>query len=64
MIHLLQLVLNRWPSKKFWRGQTMAEYSLILAAIAVVVFISYTQTGQAIADLVSWGKIRDDLLGL
>jgi Flp pilus assembly pilin Flp len=33
------------------RGQTMTEYALILAAIAVVVFITYEVMGQDISTM-------------
>jgi Flp pilus assembly pilin Flp len=36
----------------FARGQTMAEYALIVAAIAVVVFAGYQATGSTISTLV------------
>ncbi len=35
------------------RGQTMTEYALILAAVAVVVFITYEVMGQDISDMVN-----------
>jgi Flp pilus assembly pilin Flp len=35
------------------RGQTMTEYALILAAIAVVVFITYEVMGQDISTMVN-----------
>lgn len=35
------------------RGQTMTEYALILAAIAVVVFITYEVMGQDISSMVN-----------
>jgi Flp pilus assembly pilin Flp len=35
------------------RGQTMTEYALILAAIAVVVFITYEVMGQDITVMVN-----------
>lgn len=35
------------------RGQTMTEYALILAAIAVVVFITYQVMGQDISVMVN-----------
>jgi Flp pilus assembly pilin Flp len=35
------------------RGQTMTEYALILAAIAVVVFITYEVMGQDISVMVN-----------
>ena len=36
----------------FARGQTMAEYALIVAAIAVVVYAGYQATGTTISTLV------------
>lgn len=41
----------------------MTEYSLILAAITILVFGAYTTTGQDVQNLVSWGTIANDLLG-
>jgi Flp pilus assembly pilin Flp len=35
------------------RGQTMAEYALILAAVAVVVYIGYQIMGTTITTLLS-----------
>lgn len=35
------------------RGQTMTEYALILAAIAVVVFITYQAMGTSINTMVN-----------
>jgi Flp pilus assembly pilin Flp len=35
------------------RGQTMAEYALILAAVAVVVFVGYQIMGTTITGLLS-----------
>ena len=35
------------------RGQTMTEYALILAAVAVVVFVTYEVMGQDINSLVN-----------
>ncbi len=37
----------------FVRGQTMTEYALILAAVAVVVFATYETMGQDIESLLS-----------
>jgi len=37
----------------FARGQTMAEYALILAAVAVVVFVGYQTMGTTITTLLS-----------
>ena len=45
--------------KKHTKGQTMTEYALILAAVAVVVFVTYEIMGQDISTLVN--KIDSDL---
>jgi len=37
----------------FARGQTMAEYALILAAVAVIVFAGYQQMGTHISTLLT-----------
>lgn len=50
------LVLRKYVGiKEGWltRGQTMTEYALILAAIAVVVFVTYQIMGQDINSLVN-----------
>jgi Flp pilus assembly pilin Flp len=39
--------------KSLRRGQTMTEYALILAAIAVVVFVTYEVMGQDITVMVN-----------
>jgi len=39
--------------KKLSKGQTMTEYALILAAVAVVVFVTYEVMGQDISTLVN-----------
>jgi Flp pilus assembly pilin Flp len=39
---------------KLSKGQTMTEYALILAAVAVVVFITYEVMGQDISTLVNF----------
>ena len=38
---------------EFARGQTMAEYALLLSAIAVVVYAGYKATGTTISSLLS-----------
>jgi Flp pilus assembly pilin Flp len=38
---------------EFARGQTMTEYALILAAVAVVVFAGYQAMGTTITTLVN-----------
>jgi Flp pilus assembly pilin Flp len=37
----------------FTRGQTMAEYALILAAVAVVVFVGYQTMGSTLTTLLT-----------
>ena len=39
--------------KRLTNGQTMTEYALILAAVAVVVFVTYEVMGQDITKLVT-----------
>ena len=39
--------------KRLSKGQTMTEYALILAAVAIVVFITYEVMGQDIGKLVN-----------
>jgi len=38
-------------ANNFARGQTMAEYALILAAVAVVVFVGYQTMGTTITTM-------------
>jgi Flp pilus assembly pilin Flp len=40
-------------AREYQRGQTMAEYALILAAVAVVVFIGYQLMGTTITTLLT-----------
>jgi Flp pilus assembly pilin Flp len=40
-------------AREFSRGQTMAEYALILAAVAVVVFVGYQTMGTTITTLLT-----------
>jgi Flp pilus assembly pilin Flp len=39
--------------KRLSKGQTMTEYALILAAVAIVVFITYQLMGQDIGSMVN-----------
>jgi Flp pilus assembly pilin Flp len=39
--------------REYQRGQTMAEYALIMAAVAVVVFVGYQTMGTTITTLLS-----------
>jgi Flp pilus assembly pilin Flp len=45
------------------KGQTMTEYALILAAIAILAFAAYQETGQDINSLVTWTVVDKDLTG-
>ncbi len=45
-------VKAREMGKRLSKGQTMTEYALILAAVAIVVFITYEVMGQDIGTLV------------
>ena len=45
--------------RKWSKGQTMAEYAIVTAAIAAVVFAVYQVTGGDIATMV--GKVNADL---
>jgi Flp pilus assembly pilin Flp len=42
------------------KGQTMTEYALILAAVAVVVFVTYQVLGQRINNFTTW-QVDNDL---
>jgi Flp pilus assembly pilin Flp len=46
-------------AREWHKGQTMTEYALILAAVAVVVFVTYEILGQDINGLVK--SIDSDL---
>jgi Flp pilus assembly pilin Flp len=39
--------------REYQRGQTMAEYALIMAAVAVVVFAGYQTMGTTITSLLT-----------
>ncbi|HVC43918.1 MAG TPA: Flp family type IVb pilin [Candidatus Binataceae bacterium] len=39
------------------RGQTMTEYALILAAVAILVFVTYETMGNTINSMVEWQTI-------
>jgi Flp pilus assembly pilin Flp len=45
--------ITRWyvKAREWQRGQTMTEYALILAAVAVVVYIGYQTMGNDIQSL-------------
>ena len=38
-------------AREFQKGQTMAEYALIMAAVAVIVFVAYEKMGTTITTL-------------
>ena len=40
-------------AREFQKGQTMAEYALIMAAVAVVVFVGYQTMGTTITSLLT-----------
>jgi Flp pilus assembly pilin Flp len=64
MRSLIQLfIAYREARRHFDRGQTMTEYALILAAVAIAVFVAFTSTGNSIDAMVSWNAIDKDLLG-
>jgi predicted DNA-binding protein (UPF0278 family) len=46
--------------KRLSKGKTMTEYALILAAVAIVVFITYEVMGQDIGKLVQQHRQRAD----
>ena len=41
------------------KGQTMTEYAMIVAAIAVVVLVTYQVMGQRINQLAGWAVDND-----
>ncbi|HJU29641.1 MAG TPA: Flp family type IVb pilin [Candidatus Binataceae bacterium] len=50
----MRFVTKVWAkAQELRRGQTMTEYALILAAIAIVVFVTYEVMGQDIGTLVN-----------
>jgi hypothetical protein len=44
---------------KLTKGQTMTEYAMIVAAIAVVVLVTYQVMGQRINQLAAWAVDND-----
>jgi Flp pilus assembly pilin Flp len=50
--------VREW-NKGLTKGQTMTEYALIMAAVAVVVFVTYQTMGNDIGSVVN--KINTDL---
>ncbi len=45
--------------RKLSKGQTMTEYAIIVAAIAIVVLVTYQVMGQRINQLASWAVDKD-----
>ena len=45
--------------REYQRGQTMAEYALIMAAVAVVVFVGYQTMGTTVTTLL--GSVNSQL---
>jgi Flp pilus assembly pilin Flp len=58
------IVRLRESVRNLTSGQTMTEYAMILAGVAVVAFTAYEFLGQDINNLVSWQSIDNDLTGL
>jgi Flp pilus assembly pilin Flp len=46
--------------RKVAKGQTMTEYALILAAVAIAVFVTYQVMGQDLTHLITW-QVDNDL---
>lgn len=57
-------MLFREITRRVSRGQTMAEYALILAAVLVAAAAAYYSVGNTINTLVVWNIVDQDLLGL
>jgi Flp pilus assembly pilin Flp len=56
----MNILFTLWVMVKgFRRGQTMTEYALIMAAVAIVVFATYQVMGNDIGSLVN--KVNTDL---
>lgn len=51
--------VREW-ARRVSRGQTMTEYALILAAVAIVAYVTYQVMGQDIGSMVS--KINSALI--
>ncbi len=42
------------------RGQTMVEYAMLVAVLAIVLFASYQGMGQAVENMFAW-QVDNDL---
>lgn len=49
----MELLLRTWVRVRELEGQSMTEYALILAAIAVAAFSTYAALGNRLVNLVS-----------
>ncbi len=54
----MEAVTKAWVKVREWqkrlsKGQTMTEYALIMAAVAIVVFVTYETMGQDIQSMVN-----------
>ncbi len=58
MVAKLCIRVREW-NNRLSKGQTMTEYALIMAAVAIVVFVTYQTMGQDIGSLVN--KVNTDL---
>jgi len=47
------LVVAYMKTRQQLRGQTMTEYAMILAAVAIVVFVTYQLMGQDVSSMVN-----------
>jgi len=50
-MHFLAVAYTK--ARQQLRGQTMTEYALILAAVAIVVFVTYQLMGQDVSSMVN-----------
>ncbi len=58
---MISKLRSLWRSKnQKRRGQTMAEYAMLIAVIAIVVFASYNGMGQAVENMFAW-QVDNDL---
>jgi pilus assembly protein Flp/PilA len=58
MLHLLRLVIARWEERSE-RGQTLVEYGLLLALIAIVVIAVLLLLGPAVSGI--FQSVNDQL---
>lgn len=62
-LNQMYALMKAWVKAREWqkglsKGQTMAEYALIMAAVAVAVFITYLTMGRDIGSLVEESSIH------